>query len=136
MSHRTYRHEMKYYINALGLRELKTRLRLSMDRDPFADDAGNYHVRSLYFDDAYDRASLEKLAGTTERKKYRLRIYDFDEGENVRLECKQKRGNAIYKRSQRMDARTVDVLLWNEISAGFRRGAAAAREGAFRAAGG
>lgn len=61
-------------------------------------DNGCYTIRSLYFDDMYNSAYNEKLAGTPARKKYRIRTYNFSDS-LIKLECKNKRDNYIYKES-------------------------------------
>ena len=40
---------------------------------------GQYHIRSLYFDDVYETALKDKVAGTDERCKYRVRIYNYND---------------------------------------------------------
>lgn len=108
-----FRHELKYFIHAAGLLELKSRLRLTMDRDIHADKRGNYHVRSLYFDDIYDSAAQTKLAGLEERKKYRLRMYNHN-ADNIRLECKKKSDAGITKRSLWVSSQAAEALIWSE----------------------
>ena len=106
---RPFRHELKYYINQGDAQVLSRRLSLTMDRDQNADEYGEYHIRSLYFDDTINSAVRDKLDGVDERKKYRIRIYNLSD-EVISLECKQKVGQYIHKRSMRID-RPVPVLL-------------------------
>lgn len=107
-----YRHEYKYFINQTSMYELKSRLWLTMDRDPNADRYGNYRVRSLYFDDEQGRASREKLAGVESRKKYRLRSYD-DDYHHIKLECKIKENRSVAKRSMPITMSAAESLIYD-----------------------
>jgi hypothetical protein len=71
-----YRHELKYFINPLQHRILSQRLRTLLASDKHAGPAGEYHIRSLYFDDVNNTALHEKLGGIRDRVKYRIRIYN------------------------------------------------------------
>ena len=57
---RPFRHELKYYINQGDAQVLSRRLSLTMDRDQNADEYGEYHIRSLYFDDTINSAVRDK----------------------------------------------------------------------------
>jgi len=92
------RHELKYYINDAQYLVLSNILDHVLSRDPFGDEANEYHIRSLYFDDVFQRAFFDKINGVANRKKYRIRIYNLKD-DNIRLECKTKVGNLISKRS-------------------------------------
>lgn len=91
------RHELKYYINNAHYQVLSRLLRALLDRDKHADENGEYHIRSLYFDSIFDEALHEKIAGTQNRNKYRIRIYNCSDS-FIRMECKSKYGNYIAKR--------------------------------------
>ena len=58
-----FRHELKYYINYRDYTLLRGVLKALMPLDPHAGPNGDYHIRSLYFDDAYETALVEKMAG-------------------------------------------------------------------------
>lgn len=105
-----YRHELKYFINETGRVELRKRLQLTMDRDKFIGKDGSYHVRSLYFDDPFNSAAQEKLAGVEERKKYRIRIYNLRD-DQIKLECKEKQGSYIRKRSEDISRFAAESLI-------------------------
>lgn len=105
-----FRHEFKYYINELGRVQLRKRLQLTMDRDKNVKKDGGYHIRSLYFDDLKNSAMQEKLAGVETRKKYRLRIYNFSDGD-IKLECKEKQGSFIRKRSALLSREAADAMI-------------------------
>jgi len=92
------RHELKYYINEKQHIILSYILDHVLARDPNGDDANEYHIRSLYFDDVFQRAFYDKINGVQNRKKYRIRIYNLKD-DNIRLECKTKVGSLISKRS-------------------------------------
>ena len=83
-----FRHELKHRMSEAEARVLARRLRLVLPFDPNGGDVG-YRVTSLYFDDPYDQAFVDKLEGAARREKYRLRRYG-DDLELVRLERKSK----------------------------------------------
>ena len=70
-----YRHEWKHEINQADLLVLRQRLRAVARPDPHAVD-GRYLIRSLYFDNAADKALWEKLDGISRREKFRIRYYN------------------------------------------------------------
>ena len=92
------RHEQKYYISQGDAAYLSTLLRHTMQRDKHADRNGEYHIRSLYFDDCFNSAMSDKLDGVMHRHKYRIRIYNFSD-RIIRLERKSKQGDYISKLS-------------------------------------
>ena len=98
MADKVYRHELKYYINRGEAALLSQRLALTMDRDSFADSRGEYHIRSLYFDDFVNSAVTQKMEGIEERRKYRIRIYNYKD-DNIKLERKEKQGQYVCKTS-------------------------------------
>jgi len=105
MAHRSFRHELKFFIAPYQAEALRHRLRCLMQPDPHAGPAGRYRVSSLYFDDLDDSAVFEKLSGVCERQKIRVRIYDGS-AEPILLEKKMKRGDGIWKDRVRI-SRTV-----------------------------
>lgn len=90
-----YRHELKFQISNSDKEIQIARMRDILHMDPHAGKDG-YLIRSLYFDDYWDSSYEEKLMGTASRKKYRIRIYDYNDSV-IKLECKNKQGNYIYK---------------------------------------
>lgn len=74
-----FRHELKFFINYHQYLILRQRLHSLMDADQNADEVGEYHIRSLYFDDMHNTALAEKLGGLRERAKYRIRIYNVQD---------------------------------------------------------
>lgn len=57
-----------------------------------------YEIRSLYFDDLWDRCLEENEAGVDKREKYRIRIYD-PRSDVIHLEIKEKNRGLTKKRS-------------------------------------
>ena len=98
-----YRHELKYYINRGDYEILSRRLRSCMQQDENAiKNGGEYFIRSLYFDSPFDDALWEKLSGTDERDKFRIRIYNGQD-DVIKLECKHKgRVRQPYRRGLRL----------------------------------
>lgn len=84
-----YRHEFKYICSYGQLRLLQTRLTGLIPLDSHAGPEGIYNIRSLYFDDYYDRYLRENEAGTDPREKFRIRIYNHS-SEKISLELKRK----------------------------------------------
>lgn len=72
-----YRHEWKHMINHCDMMILRQRLGVVAHRDPYAVD-GKYEIRSLYFDNADDKALREKIDGINIREKFRIRYYNGD----------------------------------------------------------
>ena len=104
-----YRHEYKYLISGAASRLLKSRLRAFMRRDSHAGPAGQYTIRSLYFDDPCAAAYEEKMSGIKERTKYRIRYYNYDPSV-IRLERKEKHGNLTKKAGQTISISDAQVL--------------------------
>lgn len=97
-----YRYELKFLMNKKTAHLLKYRLSLLMDIDSFSkNEDGSYYIRSLYFDDIFDKAYYEKIDGVEEREKYRIRFYNFDESYII-IEIKGKKGNLGYKEQDRI----------------------------------
>lgn len=72
-----YRHEWKHEISYGDMFVLRQRLSAVMKRDAHAV-YGKYLIRSLYFDNASDKALREKLEGVNVREKFRIRYYNND----------------------------------------------------------
>ncbi len=107
-----YRHEMKYLIS-IGEKEcLKARIKPVLKPDPHAR-TGGYTVRSLYFDDYWNRAYEEKEMGILSRAKYRIRIYDYSD-RHIRLERKKKVDRYILKESAPLTREETEKILGGE----------------------
>lgn len=83
-----FRHECKHQISFSDMLVLRQRLGAVMSADSHAPE-GRYEIRSLYFDNIYDKALLEKVDGISKREKFRLRYYNNDTV-FIRLEKKSK----------------------------------------------
>ncbi len=83
-----YRHEWKHEISYGDMLVLRQRLAAVMKRDAHAID-GRYLIRSLYFDNASDKALREKIDGVNVREKFRIRYYNND-ASLIHLEKKSK----------------------------------------------
>lgn len=92
-----FRHEVKHEISHLDLLVLRQRLEAVMRPDEHAQN-GQYEIRSLYFDNLYDKALRDKLDGVGIREKYRIRLYNNDPS-LIHLERKFKHGDLGYKDS-------------------------------------
>ena len=83
-----YRREWKHEISYVDMLVLRQRLSAVMKRDEHAID-GKYLIRSLYFDNASDKALREKVDGVNIREKFRIRYYNNDTS-LIHLEKKSK----------------------------------------------
>lgn len=109
MSREIYRNEWKYLIS-WGEKELITsRIAPLLHPDPNAVNGG-YLIRSLYFDDYWNTAYEQKDAGVLERKKYRIRIYNYSD-RSIKLERKKKYGAYIYKQSAKITRSEFEAIL-------------------------
>ena len=117
------RHELKYFINEAQYLVLSGILDQVLQRDPNGDEYNEYHIRSLYFDTAFDTALYDKIDGDPNRDKYRIRIYNFSD-RVIKMECKTKVGNLISKRSQ-----NIPRLLCEQLMAGDPTGLETTRSG-------
>ena len=83
-----YRHEWKHEISYTDLLSIRARLQAVARPDPHAV-GGKYQIRSLYFDNLYDKALREKTDGVNMREKFRIRYYNGDPSV-IHLEKKSK----------------------------------------------
>lgn len=104
-----FRHELKFILSNWEAVAVKKRLEVLMRMDGHAGKEG-YFIRSLYFDDMWNSAWKEKLSGTYSRKKYRIRIYDYQDSV-IRLERKIKKGQYIQKVGAALSKKELDLLL-------------------------
>lgn len=104
------RHELKYHITPAEMTVLRNVLTPLMQLDPNGNENNEYHIRSLYFDTINDDALEEKIAGVGNRKKYRMRIYNFSD-KVIKLECKSKYGDLISKQSVSIPRELADQLI-------------------------
>ena len=88
---------------------------LIAQRDKNADETGIYRVNSLYFDNCYDKALVEKNYGLEKREKFRIRYYNHDL-EFIRLEKKSKISGMCAKQSVRLSAAQTQAILDGDIA--------------------
>lgn len=93
---KTYRNELKYVCSEGELIQIKKRIEPFCRLDPHVGQDGIYRIRSIYFDDKYDRCFYENENGTDPREKFRIRVYNEDFS-NIFLECKGKEKSMAYK---------------------------------------
>ncbi len=93
-----YRHEFKQEINLSDIITLRTRLNAVCKPDEHSENKP-YIIRSLYFDNIYDKALNEKINGVNNREKFRIRIYDGN-ADIVFLEKKSKINGLCAKERQ------------------------------------
>ena len=106
-----FRHELKYYINMAAYYELRHRLSTILSPDENADEeTGDYHIRSLYFDDWEESSLMTKIAGSDDREKFRVRIYNMEDTV-IRLERKIKKDQYILKHSCAITRKEFDMLI-------------------------
>lgn len=108
-----FRHELKHEINTADMLVLRQRLRAVMTPDAHAIN-GVYEIRSLYFDNADDKALREKLDGVNVREKYRIRLYNGDTS-MIRLERKFKVNSLGEKESARLTAEQAQAIVDGDI---------------------
>ncbi len=104
-----YRHEWKHEINYADMAALRHRLSAVMRRDENAKD-GKYFIRSLYFDNAADKALREKLDGVNNREKFRIRFYNHDTS-LIHLEKKSKRNSLGSKEMAELTAAEAQSIV-------------------------
>ena len=84
-----YRHEWKHEISYTDMLAIRQRMKAVARPDPHAKD-GRYLIRSLYFDNANDKALREKIDGVNRREKWRIRYYNLDPSQVIHLEKKSR----------------------------------------------
>jgi hypothetical protein len=110
-----YRNELKFFINAHQKNVMANKLSKICQRDPFCDADGGYLISSLYFDDYNQSALFDKLGGIRDRKKYRVRVYNY-QSNVIKLERKIKRGNVTEKSHVQISKEEYDTLVSGEAS--------------------
>lgn len=112
-----YRHELKFVCSDRRLFLLENKIRHLCRPDPYAGSKGTYVIRSLYFDTYDDKCLLESEAGTDNRKKYRIRIYNGSD-EMIKLECKHSLRGMKAKETCRITREQCECLM-NGFSTGL-----------------
>lgn len=103
------RHEMKHEINYHDMLLIRPRLQAVMRKDSHAAD-GTYKIRSLYFDNPWDKALREKIDGVNKREKFRFRYYN-DEINLIHLEKKSKYSGLGYKQVETISTKEAQAIV-------------------------
>ncbi len=115
-----YRHELKFYINYHEYMLLRNTLKSLAQLDKYAGESGEYVIRSLYFDDEYESALMEKMGGSDVRKKYRVRIYNFSD-DVIKFEKKIKQNQFVTKKTVNLTRDEYESILVGEFGFLLRR---------------
>ena len=108
-----YRHEWKHEISYTDLLCIRQRLRAVAEPDPHAKD-GKYFIRSIYFDNAADKALRDKIDGVNLREKFRIRFYNLDPSV-IHLEKKSKRNGLGSKLSAPLSAAEAQAIVDGDL---------------------
>ena len=122
-----FRHEYKYNLSQGDYLNLRTRLRAALSPDPHAGPTGEYLIRSVYFDNADDKALREKLDGVNQREKFRVRYYNGDPS-YIALEKKSKVNGLCHKTGCLLAAEEADRIFHGDTAWMKNCGRAAAAE--------
>ena len=109
-----YRVEKKYLVSDMDLMLLKNRLKCVMPRDVH-QDGDSYEIRSLYFDDIWNRCMDENEAGIDQRKKFRIRTYGY-KSDVIHLEIKEKLCGLTKKVACDLTKEEYNQILTNNVS--------------------
>ena len=108
-----FRHEVKHEINLLDMLQIRQRLKAVAYPDPHAIK-GRYLIRSLYFDNLYDKALMEKVNGLSRREKFRIRFYNGDTSV-IHLEKKSKIDHLGNKQSAPLTKEEAQAIVDGDI---------------------
>ncbi|MBR1472209.1 MAG: polyphosphate polymerase domain-containing protein [Lachnospiraceae bacterium] len=108
-----YRHEWKHEITYSDLIAIRQRMKAVARPDPHAVD-GKYLIRSLYFDNAADKALREKIDGVNRREKFRIRYYNLDPSV-IHLEKKSRLNGLGTKYSAALSEEEAQRIVEGEI---------------------
>ena len=110
-----FRHEKKFLLNHQDYEVIKVRLDGLLDKDKHAGPQGFYKIRSLYFDDLFNRAYDQKYMGVMRRSKYRIRMYNQSD-RMIHLERKIKSDRYIHKQIAPLTKEEVYSILENDYA--------------------
>ena len=107
------RHEWKHLITPADRQAIISRLSVIAEPDPnYGENA--YHIRSLYFDNVYDKILSERLNGVEVREKFRIRYYNGDTS-YIMLEKKSKFNSLCGKKSERITKEECQRIIDGDI---------------------
>lgn len=109
-----FRHEFKYFSPEMVLSAIEQRIGALLCLDKNTGEAGEYAIRSIYFDDIYDTCFLENENGSDPREKFRIRIYNCSK-ERITLELKQKINGMCLKTSCPVPLKTLEQIMAGQI---------------------
>ena len=110
-----YRHELKYAVSEADYLAIRNRIRTIMKADPHVGEDGKYRIRSIYFDNADDKALKEKVSGVAKREKFRIRYYN-DDLRFITLEKKMKIDSLCMKFDARISEEECRRILSGDIA--------------------
>ena len=108
-----FRHEWKIEITPSDRIAIRQRMTAVAKPDSHAKD-GKYLIRSLYFDNAADKALHEKNDGVNLREKFRIRYYNGDTSV-IHLEKKSKINGLCNKLSAPLNAEEAQRIVDGEL---------------------
>lgn len=108
-----FRHEWKIEITSADRIAIRRRMHAVAKPDAHAKD-GKYLIRSLYFDNASDKALREKIDGVNLREKFRIRYYNGDTSV-IHLEKKSKINGLCNKVSTSLSAEEAQRIVDGDI---------------------
>lgn len=110
-----YRNELKHFINYSDYLQIKSRLKFIASLDKFSNKkTGTYKIRSIYFDNIYDKVLLEKLNGISIREKFRIRFYN-DDFSYIKLEKKAKNKGLCQKLATSINKEQLKLILNGDL---------------------
>jgi hypothetical protein len=109
------RYELKFPIGQVERHAVLQSARPALTEDPHGQNA-IYRVSSLYFDTADLSAYWEKIDGEAARRKFRLRYYSVDAGDEPAartafMEIKHRIDNTVFKERVRMTDEGANAVL-------------------------
>lgn len=110
-----YRNEIKHFISPGDKASICANLRAVAQIDEHAGPTGKYLIRSLYFDNLYDKALREKIDGINEREKFRIRYYNGNT-DFIHLEKKVKCNGLGYKVSAPLSCEEAQRIVNGDVS--------------------
>ena len=109
-----FRHEIKHQINTADYYSIMGRLKHVIGRDLNAGDEGEYKIRSIYFDNCYDKVLTEKALGLNNREKFRIRFYN-DDTSLIKLEKKSKINGLCLKVDEPISKEECEMIQRGDI---------------------
>lgn len=113
-----HRNEIKYLCTREQMQVIRERINQILDLDSNVNGNEIYTVRSLYFDDFYDRCLRENINGVTPREKFRVRIYNGN-SDKITLELKKKIKDKTIKKACPISQEQCRTLMQGEVPYGI-----------------